>query len=493
MDPTTIGLLVYAARSILPPVMQRISDALKSGHSSSTLAIDKSPIVAALSAALRAQKKPEVAASAVSMKAIDGVINYTFDRILDTSQVLNDKLVIRLDHIGKGLDHLGASFDKLMGDVIFKLELQQDLLKDILEHIANPLRVQADEFRRRAEDAYKFGWYDQAIADLQQAKQLNYQDYTVYRMLGNIYYYHRKNLDLALNNYMEAVQYAAPRDVSQAAECCLYVSYVYDDMGNHLQDAIYYSTAALRYNASLSQAHFDLARYFAKNSDPQSSVIALRSAIEGDARYFERTLMTKELKAVPKIRRFLTKMEKEIKLCVSDLYVSILDVNRYRRILPEEIIKALDTIVNTEILDVYSEQVTRFNACKAVVDLIDRWTVDMKGFYQKRLGHFTGEYWVEEQGNSRERLEGLLGSLRKLGPQADRGKYLPIFEKANSLLFTLDRAEQIRTKRASQGQCVKCGRKITFLKDGWRSWLECTDCSPIEPVNEPPTRDFPYF
>ena len=109
-----------------------------------------------------------------------------------------------------------------MGTVLWKLELQHATLRNILATLQAPLDTQAKELRSRAEDAYANGWYDEALTDLLESEQKNYQDFAVHQAIGNIYLYYRQpaDLDKAREYYLKAAKYAAPRSVPHAAFVC---------------------------------------------------------------------------------------------------------------------------------------------------------------------------------------------------------------------------------------------------------------------------------
>ena len=69
-----------------------------------------------------------------------------------------------VQRVGEGIDRLRADFHILMGEVIWKLDIQQATLTSILDAIRAPLDTAAKELRLRAEDAYRNGWHEEALA-----------------------------------------------------------------------------------------------------------------------------------------------------------------------------------------------------------------------------------------------------------------------------------------------------------------------------------------
>src|ERR1039457_5197016 len=91
-----------------------------------------------------------------------------------------------LRDVSGGIDNLRADFHILLGDVVWKLEMQTTVLNDILRTLQAPLDTASKELRARAEDAYKNGWYEEALADFLRSEEKNYQDFMVHRSIGNI-------------------------------------------------------------------------------------------------------------------------------------------------------------------------------------------------------------------------------------------------------------------------------------------------------------------
>ena len=133
-----------------------------------------------------------------------------------------------LESVSNGIESLRVDFDWAMGAVLWKMELQHATLRNILTTLQAPLDTQAKELRSRAEDAYVNGWYDEALTDLLESEQKNYQDFAVHQTIGNVYLYHRQpaDLDKARAYYLKAGKYATPRSASYAAQSFMHAAFV---------------------------------------------------------------------------------------------------------------------------------------------------------------------------------------------------------------------------------------------------------------------------
>ena len=136
-----------------------------------------------------------------------------------------DDVQYEVQRVGDGIDRLGADFHILMVEVIWKLDLQQSTLASILEAIRAPLDTAAKELRLRAEDAYRNGWYEEALQDLLESEKKNYQDFAAHRCIANISLYHLVNIEKARTYFKKAAKYSRPRDLRQCAEAEFFCGY----------------------------------------------------------------------------------------------------------------------------------------------------------------------------------------------------------------------------------------------------------------------------
>jgi tetratricopeptide (TPR) repeat protein len=154
-----------------------------------------------------------------------------------------DDLRYELHDVSAGIEGVRADFHILMGDIVWKLEIQTTVLNSILRTLQAPLDTASKELRARAEDAYRIGWYEESLADFLQSEQKNYQDFSVHRSIGNIYLYHIVDLPKAVEYFQKATKYAKPRDSKQAAEAEFFAGVAcglqqdYESALKHMQEA----------------------------------------------------------------------------------------------------------------------------------------------------------------------------------------------------------------------------------------------------------------
>lgn len=209
------------------------------------------------------------------------------ERMSKDTDNLTNTLELGFERLGDGIDRLNADFNLMMGDIIWKLEVTNERLASILKTLQAPLDTQAKELRQRAEDAYRNGWYDEALEDFLESERKNYQDFAVHRSIGNIHLYHVVDLPKALQYYMKAAKYAGPRDSRQAAEA-EYFAGVVCGLQQNIKDALAHMYEATELNPNLYEGFFMHAQFAAMLNDPTTAVRSLQKAIRGDSRYHER-------------------------------------------------------------------------------------------------------------------------------------------------------------------------------------------------------------
>jgi WD40 repeat protein len=198
------------------------------------------------------------------------------------------RLALGIEKLAGGLESLKADFNLLLGDVVWRLEMQQESLTNILEEIRlAEFEREARAYRTRAERAYLNGWYEEALGDFLEAEKRNYPDYTVHRSIAQIYLYHIVNLPKALEYFLKAAKYARPSDLAGAAEAHYFAGIVCV-IERQLEPALEHLRQATQLNPKLAEAHYQQSCVASLLGDGEGAVSSLAQAIEGDARYYER-------------------------------------------------------------------------------------------------------------------------------------------------------------------------------------------------------------
>ncbi len=209
------------------------------------------------------------------------------DRIIVSQERIEsgiDKVAVGLDKVSVGIEGLASAFEWGFSEIVWHLEQQSDVLKEILKVLQAPLDTQAKELKGRAEDAYRNGWIDDALQDFLQSENKNRYDFTIHQSLGNIYLFHKKNEDKALEYYEKAAKYATPKSGYHASLALLHLGLVRYQQGDY-EKAYEATRKAIELSPNLYEAHYQCAQYCANLRKYDEAIERLSTAIKGDRNY----------------------------------------------------------------------------------------------------------------------------------------------------------------------------------------------------------------
>jgi len=196
-----------------------------------------------------------------------------------------DKIDIETREITEGFQELQATFDWGFTELIWQIEQQREVLKDILKVLQAPLDTQAKELKKRAEYAYRNSWIDDALKDFLESEKKNRYDFTIHQNLGNIYLFKKKDQDRALEYYEKAVKYATPKSSYYTSVSLLHkglVKYLQKDF----KEAYKATLKAIELSPDFYEAHYQHAQYCANLGKYNEAIKHLKKAIvEGDKYY----------------------------------------------------------------------------------------------------------------------------------------------------------------------------------------------------------------
>lgn len=142
----------------------------------------------------------------------------------ESMESLLDNVESEIDHLHSGQKLLSAQTEALahifvagIDDISTRLALQQNSLTAIQSTLESPLGTQARELRRRGKRAFQEGWTDEALDDLTDAIELNYQDYLSYLLLGHLHRHQLNRPADAVDYYEDAAKYARPFSLKDRA------------------------------------------------------------------------------------------------------------------------------------------------------------------------------------------------------------------------------------------------------------------------------------
>jgi len=224
------------------------------------------------------------------------------------------RLTLGIERLAGGLESLKADFNLLLGDLVWRLEMQRESLTSILEEIRlAEFEREARAYRTRAERAYRNGWYEEALGDFLEAEKRNYPDYTVHRSIAQIYLYHIVNPPKALEYFLKAAKYARPSDLAGAAEAHYFAGIVCV-IERRLEPALEHLRQAVELNPELAEAHYQRSLVASLLGNGEEAVVSLGRAIEGDARYYERAKNDEAYDSIrPQVRLLLDQLMRPVR------------------------------------------------------------------------------------------------------------------------------------------------------------------------------------
>jgi WD40 repeat protein len=230
------------------------------------------------------------------------------------------RLELAIEKLAGGLAALQADFHPLLGDTVWKLQMQQQSLNDLLQEVRlAEFEREARAFRARAERAYLNGWHEEALDDFLEAAKRNYPDYAVHRSIAQLYLYHLVDLPKALDAFRKAAKHALPIDPKQSAEAH-YFAGVVSLLEQQLEAASDHLRQATELDPALAEAHYQRACVASMLGRSDEAVASLACAIEGDARYYERAKSETAFQAMrPQIRALLDRLMQPVKEKVAEV------------------------------------------------------------------------------------------------------------------------------------------------------------------------------
>ncbi|HZM87048.1 MAG TPA: hypothetical protein VFF31_11035 [Blastocatellia bacterium] len=285
-----------------------------------------------------------------------------------------------------GLDQLNADFNFLLGDVIWKLEMHEETLSNLL----NELRLaeferEARAYRSRAEKAYLNGWYQEALADFLEAEKRNYPDFGVLRSIANICLYHLIDLTESLEYFRKAAKYARPSDARQSAEAHYFAGIVCA-IQHQFRDGLEHLAEAIALNPELFEAQYQKACLSAMLNDQPAAVESLKLAIKGDPRYYERAKADQSFDSVrPAVQDLLDGLMRPVQAKLAEVSRDASMLKRYVIATPEKREKLSGMFEDVE------HRLSAANTYRAGVQLMQTLSQvqqDLRGIYDQFYRHY---------------------------------------------------------------------------------------------------------
>ena len=195
-----------------------------------------------------------------------------------------DKLGYGIDRVEQGIYGLQATFEWGISEVVWQIEQNREVLKNILEVLKAPLDTQAEEYKKRGEYAYSNGLFDDAIEEFLESEKRNKFDFSIYISIGMIYIFQKINREKALEFFEKAVKYAKPKSTYHASFALLHAALIYRDL-DQLSKAERLTADAISLSPDFAEALYQNSQYNAQLRNAPKSIVALEKAVLLDKHY----------------------------------------------------------------------------------------------------------------------------------------------------------------------------------------------------------------
>lgn len=229
--------------------------------------------VTSQTALLKKQSKEMIAAQASSANAI-----------ITSHDGLREGLDNLAYRIEDGMDGLKAAFEFGISEVVWQIEQNRQVLKNILEVLMAPLDTQAKELRSRAEDAYANGWLEDALDDFIESEKKNKYDFSVHISIGMINLFQKVDREKALEYFEKAVKYARPKSQYHTSFALMHVALIKRDL-NQIAEAEKLTAEAIELTPEFAEALYQNAQYNAQLNNVNKMLTNLEKAVKIDRYY----------------------------------------------------------------------------------------------------------------------------------------------------------------------------------------------------------------
>lgn len=195
-----------------------------------------------------------------------------------------DNLSYGIAEVSEGIQGLKAAFEFGISEVVWQIEQNREVLQNILNVLMAPLDTQAKELRRRAEDAYANGWFDEALEDFLESEKKNKYDFTVHISLGMLYLFQKIDRTSAYESFEKACKYSRPKSKYHASLSLLHLALIKQDM-NQIEESEKLTTEAIQLTPDFAEALYQNAQYNSRLQNVKKCIQNLERAIKIDKLY----------------------------------------------------------------------------------------------------------------------------------------------------------------------------------------------------------------
>ncbi|MDP3151010.1 MAG: hypothetical protein Q8N83_17970 [Ignavibacteria bacterium] len=230
----------------------------------------------------------------------------------------------KLDNVVDSVYDLKSTFEWGISEVVWQLEQNRKVLKDILEILMAPLDTQAKERKKRAIEAYSNDWIDDAEEEFIESEKLNKYDFSIHISLGMIYLFNKIDKIKALDYFAKAIKYSKPKSSYYASYSLLYYALIKFDM-HELEKAEEYTQEAINLSPNFLEAYYQNAQYNAQLGRVDKAIKNLENVIKKDKFYSVKADNDKLFDPIRKhIQNLITRLRDENYKIAREIYENLI-------------------------------------------------------------------------------------------------------------------------------------------------------------------------
>lgn len=188
------------------------------------------------------------------------------------------------DSIINGLEDLKSTFEWGISEIVWQFEQNRVVLKSIEEGVWSPFDAKARNRKKQAQEAFSYGWIDEAEEYFLESEQIVKMDFTVHISLGMIYLFHKIDKIKALSYFENAIKYSTPKSTYYKSYSLIHKALILFDLGK-IKEAEQTTDEAILIYPDMLEAHYQNAQYNAQIGNTKKSLQRLEYVIKQQATY----------------------------------------------------------------------------------------------------------------------------------------------------------------------------------------------------------------
>jgi len=195
-----------------------------------------------------------------------------------------ENTALSIDQVKEGINSLKSSFEWGISDVVWQIEQNRKVLKEIVEILVEPSGTHAKERRTWAIDLYEKRLIEEAEDEFLESLTIYKYDFTIHISLGMIYLFHHIDKQKAFDYFKKAFRYAELKSSFYASYALLYQGLILRDY-EKIELSEKCTEEAILLSPDFSEAYYQSAQYNAQLGNIKKSLYHLEKAIKDDRFY----------------------------------------------------------------------------------------------------------------------------------------------------------------------------------------------------------------